>query len=292
MNNSLIIKVVYVVVLIGTVLCQAQSFSYQGILETANGRVKTNHDFHFILYRSQTGGLPVWESDIFLNIPVNDGIFSVTLDPNNMEIFDGKPLYIEVAVRPVGSSIPLIRIPPRQAITPSPYVIKALHHSNIIPAGTIVATWRKSAPLGWLMCDGSALPDDSQYDELKEIVGSHLPDLRGLFMRGLNDFDTEAGPRTDGWQDPEGNHRGIGILQAQDFERHEHWAAQMWGSSLAGGPPFYGVTYGPRTDIASNEIRTGYPTKHEDRTDKDHPIIHGGVETRPNNVAIYYMIKY
>jgi len=62
---------------------------------------------------------------------------------------------------------------------------KSLHHSNVIPVGTISSHFGSEAPQGWLICDGSAIPDGSQYDQLREVLGEagKLPDLRNLFQK-------------------------------------------------------------------------------------------------------------
>ena len=82
-----------------------------------------------------------------------------------------------------------------------------LFNQKTVPVGTIVAFWGMIAPKGWLLCDGKPLPTDPQYDTLRSLVGDSAPDLRGMFLRGLDngrgiDPDRILGsPQEDGFQD-------------------------------------------------------------------------------------------
>lgn len=67
-------------------------------------------------------------------------------------------------------------------ITPAPAV----------PAGTIMQYVGDAAPSGWLMCDGSLLAADAEYDNLRAVIGTkygggtenRLPDMRAKFPLG------------------------------------------------------------------------------------------------------------
>lgn len=50
-----------------------------------------------------------------------------------------------------------------------------------VPVGTIVDYYGSSAPNGWLICDGRAVPDSMP--QLKALIGANTPDLRGRFRR-------------------------------------------------------------------------------------------------------------
>jgi len=47
------------------------------------------------------------------------------------------------------------------------------------PPGTIVAYFGTAAPAGWLVCDGTPVPQGEQYNALRALVGPNTPDLRG-----------------------------------------------------------------------------------------------------------------
>ena len=76
------------------------------------------------------------------------------------------------------------------------------------PEGLIAAFYLSSCPTGWVAADGAA--------------GSGTPDLRGQFIRGLNDFGSAAGTRADGRQDPGGGGRVLGDYQADQLGSHSH----------------------------------------------------------------------
>jgi microcystin-dependent protein len=64
--------------------------------------------------------------------------------------------------------------------TTKQYVDSALAGST--PIGTVVMFASATAPAGWLLCNGAAIP--SQYTALKAIVGNNTPDLRNKFIVG------------------------------------------------------------------------------------------------------------
>lgn len=96
-----------------------------------------------------------------------------------------------------------------------------------------------------------------------------VPDLRGMFIRGLNSFD-EGNSRSDGFQDPEPN-RSVGTLQKDTLKSHSHpgKVVQEVRSNWDGGPP-------RNTPVISTVESIG---------------AYGGSETRPVNVSVYYYIK-
>lgn len=63
-----------------------------------------------------------------------------------------------------------------------------------VPIGTIVDYYGTTAPNGWLICDGRAVPDSMP--DLKALIGNNTPDLRGRFRRMIG-----------------GNAAGMGIAQ-------------------------------------------------------------------------------
>jgi len=47
------------------------------------------------------------------------------------------------------------------------------------PPGTIAAFFGTAAPAGWLICDGTPIPQGEEYNALRALVGPNTPDLRG-----------------------------------------------------------------------------------------------------------------
>lgn len=159
--------------------------------------------------------------------------------------------------------------------------------ADYAPVGTVVASFltpeQFAGAIGeqvgddatnrtWILADGR---DVSGTDYAKTAGSNAVPDLRGMFLRGLN-----AG-RSDGKEDP-GNlytdpkyERQPGNFQDEAVGIHDHefaWFPEEKGSSRLPATWFGGATES-QTDIF-NPIR---PTP--------------GPETRPKNVAVYYYIR-
>lgn len=152
--------------------------------------------------------------------------------------------------------------------------------SNALPVGTIVPSILSPVQFArqvgddgsfdptkslWLPCDGRSV-SGSRY---ATVTGtSTLPDLRSVFIRGLNEF--EAGKtRNDRYSDPDGS-RVPGSVQYQSFEEHEH---------------IYHAGRTPYTEQGTGGV-TYLISPGDKKTSKA-----GGKETRPNNVALFYFIK-
>lgn len=194
-----------------------------------------------------------------------------------------------------------------------PYARKA---ENGVPVGTIVtfAGPKSKIPEGWALCDG-AQKDGSSNDwkQLYEAIGNawggsgttfYLPDLRGMFLRGVNDG------RTDGYKDPEANSRAalksggnsgdaVGAVQGESFKSHAHsgttnndgahshsWTSNNQASEDGDGAVAWNNTDGEHYDNSTYTL-TGGTHSHSFNTNAS-----GGSETRPTNAGIYYIIKY
>lgn len=136
--------------------------------------------------------------------------------------------------------------------------------------GAVCAFAMSHPPAGWLKCNGAAV-SRTAYADLFSIIGTHygagdghstfnLPDLRGEFIRGI-DEGRGADPN-----------RAFGSWQSDEIRSHNHFIQ------------FDGVAAG-RRGAAEGAIHSGsgkpYYTDHT-----------GGNETRPRNVALLYCIKY
>jgi len=129
----------------------------------------------------------------------------------------------------------------------------------------------------WAPCDGRPV-GGSKYNVWAGAVGANAPDLRGVFLRGLNQFAPDEPTSVSANQkDPET--KKAGEFQNDDLKSHTHTLKipQFYGSSAtpAGGP-----------GVAGNNYLT-YTTSTQTTGDATHP----GDETRPKNVSIYYYIR-
>lgn len=124
----------------------------------------------------------------------------------------------------------------------------------------------------WAPADGRRVPN-SQFS----VITSHerIPDLRGVFVRGLNQFDAgpSGPPMENGKNDPTEN-RVPGSYQADELKKHSH--------------PI--VTNDDGTPVTNGNYKATAYSKHNG------PTVNSeeggtGTETRPKNVALYYYIR-
>lgn len=103
-----------------------------------------------------------------------------------------------------------------------------------LPVGTVVASvlepkifLSEGRNERWHLADRSSIPIGSAYEKLvsNATIDSkdRLPDLRGVFLRGINSG------RSDSKQDPEGDKRVAGSYQSDQFRNHDHSYARMQG---------------------------------------------------------------
>lgn len=197
------------------------------------------------------------------------------------------------------------------------------HADNGVPVGTIIsyAGPKSKIPEGWALCDGSSQDGTStQWKQLFDILGTtwggsgnnfNLPDLRGMFLRGVNDG------RTGAWADPAASSRtaantggntgdNAGTVQTDDNMAHTHTGttnaagthnhnAANWGlmrKSLSGESNTINTTDGGGAGTEPDLI-TG-PSGMPDSGSHTHTFTSdsSGSESRPNNASVYYIIKY
>ncbi len=294
------------------------NMAYQRYL-TKNGVPHTGTArLDIFMWDAQTGGNQIW-SESFSNPPVQvtQGYYSVMLDfgPNSGHWTNGvqsfnKAYWLEVHIDD--------NVMQRIQLAVSPYAFNAhiadsatmaanAYHSTIsdsairipqAPVGTIVAYGgqafgvQQEKSMGWYMCDGTLI-SATDFPDYKSQVGSiygtnfsgdsvYLPDLRGLFLRGIN------GSRKDTLADPDASNRialnghglagnQIGSVQLDALQSHDHAALGRYG--INGG--------NQATAWAFNTDGVGSAT----RSDGAWTAKSGGAETRPKNAYVYWLIK-
>ena len=138
------------------------------------------------------------------------------------------------------------------------------------PAGTFNYFCNTNAPIGYLICDGSAVSRTTYpelFNAITTLYGSgdgattfNLPDLRSEFIRGI-----DRGRGIDFG-------RIFGSYQTDDFQSHNHQTASK---VINGGS-------GSNVDVSSSASSGGWGLTTNT----------GGNETRPRNVALLPCIKY
>ncbi|MCC6234815.1 MAG: tail fiber protein [Verrucomicrobiales bacterium] len=169
-----------------------------------------------------------------------------------------------------------------------------------LPVGSLVAFAGAAASVpetqGWLLCDGREV-EAAIYPELDRVLGSswgratavgriRLPDLRGRFVRGVNagapgeDHDPEAASRrASAPGGDEGDRPGSYQEDAVGPHRHPLMGA---GDAIGAGPAgewvrFFGTKV---PDDAAPVVRNLAAIEPGE-----------GVETRPRNVAVHWLIR-
>jgi hypothetical protein len=199
--------------------------------------------------------------------------------------------------RPVDKDLILTLQTDRGGISSKAYAQESISSSKELPIGTIITSYlnfeqfnaatknNEKSPGGtwtsnkskWAPCDGRPVPN-SKFQTLTS--QNTLPDLRGMFIRGLNIFDPYQPvlPISEDKADPD--NRVVGSFQKDLVGPHSHG----WTGKSGNGNPNGSLDYIPSnpTDRADAYVR---------QPNKDYSESGVGKETRPKNVAVFYYIK-
>ena len=117
---------------------QTTAFTYQGRLTENGVPANGSNDLTFTLYTAPTNGATVGTSNVVNDLAVSNGLFTVTLD-YGASAFDGSGRWLQIAARS-GASIgaaAYTNLVPRQAITSTPYAIRALSAASATTASSV-----------------------------------------------------------------------------------------------------------------------------------------------------------
>jgi len=275
------------------------NFSIQGKLFTSDDKPVANGIFsvRVNIYYTENGAQPDWAIDV-PSISIVNGLFNIVLDAeavgvNNDKLDFSKPLFF--ALQPQGET----ELKPRLRIGSVPFALSTEHSSSAtiadtaksilggtLPIGTVLSFAGKpeSIPSNFMVCDGSALISKN-YPELFTVLGNswgdgsddsipetdfNLPDLRGMFLRGVDNssqFDKDASSRL---ALKTGGNTGSNV---GSYQRDQSNSTSNIEQSLTGIPSF---DTSPQPEV--NNFNGTYSSN-------------GTLETRPKNVAVYYIIK-
>ncbi|QEE12266.1 phage tail protein [Bartonella krasnovii] len=193
-------------------------------------------------------------------------------------------------------------------LNPTPFSLPKAPVIPVYPTGTIGIFGMQVLPSGWLLCDGQAYLR-SDYPALYDAIGTrwggseswtkfNVPDLRGVFLRGVDD-DREI----DRW-------RYLGTLQHDAMRKHKHdgqtvtilndaneeesWYGDMtiiWGYELNEQQR---EKLAERLGVRAENIRVhhGLAFPHSHLHMRDIELVSSGVsETRPINMSVVFGIK-
>ncbi|MHB0819839.1 phage tail-collar fiber domain-containing protein [Stutzerimonas stutzeri] len=166
---------------------------------------------------------------------------------------------------------------------------------QMAPAGMVAYFCKLAAPPGWLKANGAEV-SRTAYADLFAAIGAtygagngfdtfNLPDLRGEFIRGLDDGrGVDAG-------------RGLGTAQADQNKEHDHASTTTSAGGHAHSGSYQATSYSGAPGAATGNGFTNRTTSFSTSTAGAH--VHGvnieksgGNEARPRNVALLPCIKY
>jgi len=110
----------------GSALAQTTTFTYQGRFTDGGTVVNGTYEMQFKLFDSPTVGAGSQIGSTITNstVAINSGVFTVQLDFGTGG-FSGADRFLEIGVRPNGSSDPFTVLAPRQQLTSAVYAIRA-----------------------------------------------------------------------------------------------------------------------------------------------------------------------
>ena len=109
------------------------AFTYQGRLTDGGSPANGDYDFEFELYDDSDTGTQVGSTVTVDDKTVTDGLFTVELNFGS-GAFNGDARYLEIGVRPGGSTGAYTPLLPRQALTPTPYALSLRPGASVVGA--------------------------------------------------------------------------------------------------------------------------------------------------------------
>ena len=304
-----------------TLLSFSQGIAVQGIARNANNtaRVNTLLTLQFkVYYIHQATEVSIYNmssevtTDFF-------GVFSHVIeiedDAGTVTEFGNQELWLRISEgSTVISEAEFNRVP---------YAYAA---SNGVPTGSIMPFIGTTAPSGWLLCDGGTIEAVPHTVALRSLLrGSNTPDLQGMFLRGTGTSPlstatvVKEGPELmSTQQDSNKSHTHTdGSLASAPGGDHNHhteiintngtktmynkmtrasgdtpnqWQSTIWTSGNEGNTSYASSTWvAGRLDLENNVIQ---------RNSGNHPhtisgavASSGGIESRPVNYGVNYIIK-
>lgn len=264
----------------------SQELAIQGIARNNNGaKINQNITLTFELYYLDVANNPNATFQAAKTLTTDGfGVFSTTIDLNRAteSVISNNEMYLKISE---GNTIIS-----NEKLKTVPYATSAL---NGVPTGSIMPYMGNSAPAGWLLCDGSAIPVTDNTLALRTILGSsNTPNLKGMFLRGTG-------------QSPVNNQLGpdLGGTQGDDIKSHSHNQGSL--STSTDGNHNHRLQH-PRSDdedssgyvsiLGDDENFGSWDIGTTNSGDHSHSISGntgstGDSETRPVSYGVNYIIK-
>lgn len=257
----------------------------QGIARDSEGAARINQQIILTLelYYIEGGNeVPLYSPAQVENLTTDAfGVFSTIVSTDGRRpVFTSKAVFLRIKEGGVTIS--------DEQLNSVPYAIAA---DNGVPTGAVMPFVGDTAPDGWLLCDGAAIPNGLQYDALKALYGNNTPDLRGMFLRGAgtNNF-TNVTTSLNGVQDDSfGSHNHSINLNTSAAGNHNHQYNDLYtfASTNLG---LTGSATSATNALTSTPRGTGNAGNHAHNVSGNTAVV-GGDETRPVNYGVNYIIK-
>jgi microcystin-dependent protein len=153
------------------------------------------------------------------------------------------------------------------------------------PVGSITMFAGAAAPTGWLLCDGSVLPEGTQYDDLLGVLNglygtsggrSKVPDLRGRAAIGKDNMGGSSANRVT-------NSQADAIGGSSGAETHTLTTAQMPSHN-------HSIVYGPGSGSINPSAH--YTTSHNSNMYTGSAGSNNAHNNMQPYMALNYIIKY
>jgi microcystin-dependent protein len=217
----------------------------------------------------------------------NFGVFSYVLDISQAQynLISNQSAYLKVTSGNIVFS--------NEKLQAVPYAIFA---QNGVPTGSIMPFIGTVAPNGWLLCDGSAIPAGTYYDNLRTLMGgTNTPDLRAMFLRGTGTGNNRTGPALKTVvQDEVISHLHAVNITTANNGAHTH-AINRRSNPDNGAYDLGDSNSGENSAVTTNRgiIGSFQTTASGGHTHNvsGNTANTGGTETRPINYGVNYIIK-
>lgn len=310
---------IIVIALMSSIIAFAQNsglgFNYQAVVRDINGILlaNSNETLRISLFPGQQASTPTWvethavHTDLSgsFGITVGTGVRQSNSTVNHFSDINFSSAYYWMKVEILEGST--YREVSYSQLPSSPYS-EVAYNATLFPAGMIMAFAgpAENIPAGWLLCDGSEV-SRSTYSNLYNAIGVswgtgngsttfNLPDLRGMFLRGVAGSDTvgdpDANSRVSRYDNGGNTGNNVGSYQGDAIRNitgaaHNNiqGAANKWGGAWDEGALEWIES---KSDASWEDNATGYSGIRFDAS----RVVPVGSDNRPKNVYVTYIIKY
>ena len=306
---------IIVIALMSCIMAFAQNsglgFNYQAVVRDINGILlaNSNETLRISLFPGQQASTPTWVETHTVHTDLS-GSFGITVGSgtrqsnstvNNFSDINFASAYYWMKVEILEGST--YREVSYSQLPSSPYS-EVAYNATLFPAGMIMAFAgpAENIPAGWLLCDGSEV-SRSTYSNLYNAIGVswgtgnntttfNLPDLRGMFLRGVAGSDLSGDPdaniRVSRYDNGGNTGNNVGGYQGDAIRN-------ITGSTPTGAE--YGLNNGYQSTGAlykesvgnGNNGNSNQGTRISFDASRVVPV---GSDNRPKNVYVTYIIKY